>query len=633
MRASRLARLSLIAFSLAAACRKRPKDEPTAGPLDAGAAPHVANAAASFASLPSQAITSPDGVRYVKRSGFVASFDGLPLAVDLTVPDDGARGPRPLVAFFHGWAGDKKVWESDTIDAPDPAHARFNNVSFVARGYAVLNYTIRGWHDSCGPGRASSRSVPATLPPECKSRAYWVHVADPAVEIRDAQHLIGLLVDDGIADAEKIGVAGGSYGGAHAWMLALENDRARMPDGALVPWRSPAGRALHVAAAAPLYTWASLTAALLPNGRTTDRDGDAPRLARDPVGIPLGTYLTGFFAGGPATANGFYARPGADATADFTAWFVRFTAGAPFVDDPRVDPLLHRALDELDRRSPLHMAANGTVPVFQVQGLTDPLFPALHALVMRNKLLAVDPAWPVATFLGDVGHDNAQNPREEWDVAHAALDAFFDHHLKGAVEPPRYDVTVMTTSCSPSVKRRTLRGPSLTALARGSVALRSSTSRTTTNMSVHPDSARVDPLIVKGCHVLPADRFAPSAWTFAAPRAFTLVGSPEIVLSARILGNDANVHARIWDVGPAPHDNASQTLVSRGTYRWVAPSRIGTLAAQRLAFQTSTAAWDVPADHSIRVEIVGNAAPELQTNNLPATLTIESIELRLPTAD
>lgn len=604
--------------ALGAGCRRAPPPPP---PVDAAA---PVGAASTFLALPEAHVTSRDGVRTTKRSGLVASFDGLPLSVDLILPDDGATRPRPLVALFHGWAADKTNWESSAIDHADPAHASFNDVSLAARGYAVLSYTIRGWHDSCGPSRASSRFVPSTMPPECKTRAYWVHVAAPEVEIRDAQHLVGLLVDEGVADPAKIGVAGGSYGGAHAWMLALQNDRVRTADGAWAPWRSPRGVPLHVAAAAPMYTWASLTNALLPNGRVTSADASGAH-ARDPVGVPLGTYLTGFFAGGPATANGFYAPPGADPTSDFTAWFARFTAGAPFVDDARVDPLLHRALDELDRRSPVDVAPTARVPIFQVQGLTDPLFPALHAVVMQNKMRAFDAAYPITTFLGDVGHDDAQNPREEWEVAHAGLNAFFDHYLLGAGDAPRADVTVMTTRCAPGAKRRTLRGPSLAALARSSVTLRSSAMRTTSNMSVNATSARVDPLLAKGCHVLPRDRGATSAWTFPMPRAVTIVGFPKVTLAARVLGNDADVHARLWDVA-----GDTRTLVSRGTYRWIAPSRIATLAKQSIAFETSALAWELPADHALELEIVGNAAPELQTNNAPATVTIESVELRLP---
>lgn len=612
----------------------RPKSAPTSdgGTHAVGA---TTLAATSFRDLPF-ADADHDGVKITMRSGYVASFDGLPLAVDLTLPRDGKTGPRPLVVFFHGWTEDRKAWQSTTRDANDAAHAHFNQLTFAARGYAVLNVTIRGWHDSCGPGRATVRHLPTTLPPDCRDKEYWVHVADPKVEIRDAQHLIARLVDDGFALPDKIGIVGGSYGGAHAWMLALAGDEVTMPDGARAPWKATDGRSLHVAAVAPLYTWSSLLGALLPNGRVTDRDDGSVHHARSPVGVPLGTYLTGFFAGGPAAANGYYATPTRDASSDFTAWFARFNAGPPFIDDRRIDAILHRALDELERRSPEGMPVPKTrVPVFQVQGLTDPLFPAVHALVMRNKVLAADATYPITTFLGDVGHASAQNPRADWDRVHPALDAFFDHWLKGEGTAPASDMTVSTTTCGADTKE-ILRGPSFHALAKSKLSFKSNARRVTTTVDVNRSSFAIDPLLAKPCKPVPVAQTSLSAWTFEPGRAVTLVGSPEVVLTARFLGNEAPIFARVWDVA-----GETQTLVSRGAYRWVAPStsvagveaRLATLSTQRIAFQTSATAWALAEGHRLKLEIVGYGAPEHATTILPATITIESVDLTIPTRD
>ena len=61
--------------------------------------------------------------------------------------------------------------------------------SFVARGYAVLNYTARGFHGSCGPEAGSD--------PACAKG--WTHLADRRFEIRDTKYLVGLLADAGVA--------------------------------------------------------------------------------------------------------------------------------------------------------------------------------------------------------------------------------------------------------------------------------------------------------------------------------------------------------------------------------------------------------------------------------------------------
>jgi dienelactone hydrolase len=598
----------LAAIATCVSCKRSPPP-----PVSDGAAAAIA----PFA-LEARHVTTPDGVKLVMRSGRVASYDGLPLAVDVTEPDDGKPGPRPLVVLFHGWTESKSRWESKTKDNEDAAVADWNNVSFASRGYAVLNYTIRGWHDSCGPLRARSKYVQTTLPEECSSRAYWVHVADPAVEIRDAQHLVGVLVDEGIADGAHVGVAGGSYGGAHVWLLALGGD-----------WKSPRGANVHVAAAAPFDTWSSLTLALVPNGRASDRELGGPRRPREPVGVPLGTYLSGFFAGGPVAGAAFYALPGVDATADFTAWFARLEAGAPFHDEPHLDPVLHRFLDEMDRRSPLYAEPRSRPPIFQVQGFTDPLVPAIHALEMRMKMRALDPAYPIATFLGDVGHDNAQNPRDQWDVAHAAAQQLFDHELFGKGELPAFDVTAMTTTCAAETPRKTFRAPSFLELAKAERTFRSSEARTTTNVSVSRASAEIDPVIHHGCRTVDATLGVPSAWTFPITSATTLLGHPRVKIRVRVVGVDAQLNVRLWDV-----DGAHMTLISRGTYRFRAASRIHPdLHASEVSFLATANAWELPASHSLRLELVGNAFPEFQPNAIPATITAETVELVLPVSE
>jgi dienelactone hydrolase len=579
--------------------------------------------------LDTRRVTTPDGVKLVMRSGPVASYDGLPIAVDVTEPDDGKPGPRPLVVLFHGWTESKSRWESKTKDNEDAAVADWNNVAFASRGYAVLNYTIRGWHDSCGPLRARSKYVQSTLPEECTSRAYWVHIADPAFEIRDAQHLVGVLVDAGIADPVRVGVTGGSYGGAHVWLLALGGD-----------WKSPGGATVHVAAAAPFDTWSSLTSALVPNGRASDRcegakrarecdrDLGDPRRAREPVGVPLGTYLSGFFAGGIAGAA-FYALPGVDPTADFTTWFARVQVGAPFPDERHVDPVLHRFLDEMDRRSPLYVEPRAHPPIFQVQGFTDPLVPAIHALEMRMKMRALDPAYPIATFLGDVGHANAQNPRDQWDVAHAAALQLFDHALLGKGEPPPFDVTAMTTTCEPGQPRKTFRAPSFLELAKSERTFRSAESKSTTNVSVSRASAEIDPVIHHGCRTVDTAHGVTSAWTFPLTERATLLGHPRVKMRVRVVGVDAQLNVRLWDV-----DGARMTLVARGTYRFRAASRVHPdLHPSDVAFLATANAWELRAGHALRLELVGNAFPEFQPNAIPATITAETIELTLPVAE
>ncbi|MGZ6980428.1 MAG: CocE/NonD family hydrolase, partial [Acidimicrobiia bacterium] len=120
-------------------------------------------------------------VSYVRWRGTVPSFDGMPLSVDVTIPCR-ARGPQPTIVMAHGFTDDKTVWEetgkSDTVHSIDrPAtNDRWNNIWFASRGYVVLNYTARGWRDSCGPDTpGQSTAVPA---PQCAPYEYWIHLDD-----------------------------------------------------------------------------------------------------------------------------------------------------------------------------------------------------------------------------------------------------------------------------------------------------------------------------------------------------------------------------------------------------------------------------------------------------------------------
>ena len=75
-----------------------------------------------------------------------------------------------------------------------------------------MNSSARGFGRSCG--------MPDSRAAGC-SRG-WIHLADQRYEARDTQCLLGLLVDQRVAQANAIGVTGISYGGGQTQMqLAL----------------------------------------------------------------------------------------------------------------------------------------------------------------------------------------------------------------------------------------------------------------------------------------------------------------------------------------------------------------------------------------------------------------------------
>src|SRR3954469_24934233 len=247
-----------------------------------------------------EAAAAPLGVTCADQAGVrkctgprVATFDGVPLDADVTLPASG-DGPFPTIVMLHGWGGSKADFEAT---APDQDH-NYNNVFFAQHGYTVVNYSARGWGNSCGA--AASRT------PDCQQQVQnggdqsatgWIHLKDRRREAHDTQFLLGTLVDDGIADANGLGATGISYGGGESVELAYLHDKTQLPDGTFVPWTSPTKHTpLSLAAAWPRWPWSDLVSSLLPNGRFLDFDNSTADKSRTPIGIPIETYIAGLYA-------------------------------------------------------------------------------------------------------------------------------------------------------------------------------------------------------------------------------------------------------------------------------------------------------------------------------------------------
>src|ERR1700682_508422 len=111
----------------------------------------------------------------------VPSFDNVPLDADVTLPEVGT-GPFPTIVMIHGWGGSKTDFESTTPAGNGNDTFDYNNIYYAQHGYAVLNYTARGWGRSCGS--KESREASAV----CEERG-WIRLADQRYEARDTQYL------------------------------------------------------------------------------------------------------------------------------------------------------------------------------------------------------------------------------------------------------------------------------------------------------------------------------------------------------------------------------------------------------------------------------------------------------------
>ena len=557
-------------------------------------------------------------------TGHVPSFDGVPLDVDLTLPAGGVV-PRALVVMLHGYSNDKTEWESNAITNVKADKDHYNNLAFASRGYAVLNYTARGFKGSCGPG---------TLAAGCARG--WTHLADRRFEVRDSQYLVGLLVDAGVADPAHIGATGGSYGGGQSMLLALEGNRVTaVPDpnnpstygnAQLVAWTSPNGVGLRLAAAVPKYPWSDLVHSLVPNGRASDGVILADRNRLHPLGIEKESLVSYLYAAGNAP-TGYYAPPGMDPTADLTSWYARLQAGEPYGGDPAVKA----AIDQLRIwRSPFYQdrliaTATTRVPVLDLQGWTDELFPEVEGVAMVDKLRAA--GWPAGISLADVGHPIAQNKVADWSDLNERANAFLDHYLLGQ-GGVTLDLRARVSTCDATVGKDYTSG-NWPDIAPRRFTFSSTGPGATASVVANTDGAATDPIAVAAgnggngsCITLSSLRTTGTAvWDFPVTTTFTLLGEPALHLDATVAGVDAEVNSRLWDLGP----DGMATLVTRGAYRF---SGIPGGATLETALQGN--GWVFLAGHTIRLQVIQVDTPYLRPDTLGSTIAYSRVTLTLP---
>ncbi|MEU7083819.1 alpha/beta fold hydrolase [Streptomyces achromogenes] len=284
------------------------------------------------------AAVASDDTRAVRRSDQVLAVDGARLDTSYVTPADTGRHPAVLLA--HGFGGSKDDMRRQAED-------------LARSGYAVLTWSARGF------GRSTGK----------------IGLNDPKAEVADVSRLLDWLAKrpevrlDRPGDP-RVGVAGGSYGGAVA-LLAAGHDR-------------------RIDAIAPAITYWNLADALLPNG-----------------------VFKKLWAGVFVNTGGGCAR----FQPELCRMYERVAAsGTP---DPAA-----RAL--LAQRSPSAVGDRVKVPTLLVQGQTDSLFPLDQADAAARAIRANGA--PVAVDWIAGGHDGGDMESARIE---ARTRAWFDRYLKG----------------------------------------------------------------------------------------------------------------------------------------------------------------------------------------------------------
>jgi predicted acyl esterase len=555
------------------------------------------------------ACTAQDGVRFCPTSSLeqrVPSFDGVPLDVDVTLPAFGT-GPFPTIVMMHGWGGSKSSFEASTPEGDGNETYDYNNVYFAQHGYAVVNYSARGWGNSCGSAESRATSGCAEG---------WIRLADQRYEARDTQYLLGLLADQKIAKPTTTGVTGISYGGGQSMELAYLKNRVRLPSGELVPWRSPKGKAMAIRAAYPRWPWSDLVDALEPNGRFQDTEVAPFGQSYEPIGVEIQSYVTGLFALGQA--SGYIAPPGADPEAELTKWFSVLQAGEPFPLE--AEQIEHQVYDFHDAYS----LSGPPAPMLLQSGWTDELFPASQSIRAYNR--ARTEKGNVALQLGDLGHSRGSNKIGEDHAFQEQAAAFFAARLKReGTAPANGSVTAYTTTCPES---EAAGGPFTAArwtkLHPHAVTLSSATAQTFTSAGGNPTiAAEYDPIAgtTEACKAVTAETEPDTADYTLTSGGFTLMGMPTVTANIAVTGPFGEVTARLWDVTPG----GEQRLVSRGVYR-LQENQQGTIT-----FQLHANGYTFGAGDTVKLQLLGRDSPYYRASNGVFSVEVKSLSATLPT--
>ena len=294
------------------------------------------------------AVTADPSVR--TSSSFVAGTPeaGKPVRFDtiLYLPE---RTPAPAVLLAHGFGGTKH-----DVDAQAKRLAR--------HGFVVLAYTARGFGQSGGR----------------------IHLDSPDYEVKDASLLLDHLQTLPQVRKDALAVAGSSYGGGLALLLA--------------------GTDTRIKAVAVDVTWNDLGHALFPNAASGDEPGVFKKLWTGYLfggGLPDAGNLLGQLAGG--AVNSADGAPGTAPdpacgrfAADICAAYQR--AAETGTADPGLVKLLQAS-------SPASVIHSIRAPTLLTQGEQDSLFPLSEADANAKGL--AETGTPVQVIWRAGGHDGS----------------------------------------------------------------------------------------------------------------------------------------------------------------------------------------------------------------------------------
>jgi len=558
------------------------------------------------------------GQRWCPNSGAatVPVWDGTPIDVSVAFPvASGEDKNYPVVGIYHGWGGTKILPSSATAQR------------WLTKGYAVFSITDRGWGSSCGGASTKLKAPPCELG--------YIHLMARAYEVRDVQTLLGKLADEGVINPQAIGATGGSYGGGMSLQLGSLKDRVELTNHELIPWESPGGKPMKIAATAPEFPWTDLAQSLQPNGSNLDYVANSVYsgpLGNHRFGIEKNNWNGSLFLAGSLLG---YLSPESnnDPEANIRAWHTFNLTGGPYDGKP----LAVQQEVQLPYHSPYYTdMTEPPAPALMENGWNDDLFPVDETVKYYNKVRATYPNQAMQLFYLDLGH----NPRSASTVStgdvgkfQAAQNTWFSYYLKGeGSEPAEAKGGVRTITSSRACP-----------LAAGGSGVENSASNwaSLTPGEVRFSSAAEQTILAPGTN--PATAFTSgdacttqssatnaSAATYALGAApgsgFTIDGASTVIAEFSTLGPNDQVVARLYDENVTAK---TEQLIGRQTYR---PLNVGE-GFTKQTFQLHPNSWKVPTGHVVKLELLTKDSTYALNNTSPKSVQVKNLELRLPTTD
>ncbi len=543
------------------------------------------------------------------------SFDGTPIDVSVGFPPaTGSDNNYPVVGIYHGWGGTKITPSSSAAQR------------WLKLGYAVFSITDRGWGSSCG-----SPSKPANTVKAAPCEHGYIHLLSRRYEVRDAQTLLGKLADEGVINPQEIGATGGSYGGGMSLELGSLKDRVELENGTLIPWESPGGKPMKIAATAPEYPWSDIAQALEPNGSNLDYVENAPykgMLGNHEFGIEKNNWNASLYVAGQLL--GYYGPPG-DPEANITEWHNFDITGGPY----NGKPLAVQQEEQLPNHSAYYTnLSEPPSPSIMENGWNDDLFPVDQTVDYYNKVRAAYPNQPTEMFDLDLGHNprSASTP-STGDLAKlaAAQNEWFAHYVRGEGSEPaaaQGGVTAITSFCPQTAggSGHEYKAANWASLAPGEIRLGSATEQTIQAPGTAPANAFTSGTV---CTTqASANTTGAAEYTLPAATAsgYTIAGASTVIGEISTPAENGQIIARLYDVNETAK---TEQLIGRAMYRPISPG--GGFVKQ--VFQLHPQAWKVEAGHVVKLELLAQDSTYARTSSTPRTIQVKNLELRVPTID